>query len=171
MLLWHKIYWYFSCKCAFYLPQFSRSVMSNSLRTHASQHARPPCPSPTPGVHPNPCPWSWWCHLTTSSSAVPFSSCPHLLLILQMPTQAALEPFRKPDVPPSPVFPKYSEGLINEHNPLHPTLFSVFYVRPDSLKVRSLLCEYSEPLAVPGRIDNKYQWLTGSVNGQMMANS
>ena len=40
------------------------------------QHARPPCPSPTPGVHPNPCPWSWWCHPTISSSVVPFSSCP-----------------------------------------------------------------------------------------------
>ena len=39
-------------------------------------HARPPCPSPTPGVHPNPCPLSWWCHPTISSSVIPFSSCP-----------------------------------------------------------------------------------------------
>ena len=56
--------------------QFSRSVMSNSLWPHEPQHARPPCPSPTPGVHPNPCPLSQWCHPTTSSSVVQFSSCP-----------------------------------------------------------------------------------------------
>ena len=55
--------------------QFSSSVMSDSLRPHESQHARPPCPSPTPGVHPNSCPLSWWCHLTISSSVVPSSSC------------------------------------------------------------------------------------------------
>ena len=56
--------------------QFSRSVVSNSLRPHEPQHARPPCPSPTPRVHPNPCPLSLWCHPTISSSVVPFSSCP-----------------------------------------------------------------------------------------------
>ena len=56
--------------------QFSRSVMSDSLRPHELHHTRPPCPSPTPGVHPNPCPLSQWCHPTISSSAVPFSSCP-----------------------------------------------------------------------------------------------
>ena len=56
--------------------QFSRSVMSDSLWPHESQHARPPCPSPTPGVHPNPCPLSRWCHPTISFSVVPFSSCP-----------------------------------------------------------------------------------------------
>ena len=55
--------------------QFSRSVVSDSLPPHEPQHARPPCPSPTPRVHPNPCPLSWWCHLTVSSSVVPFSSC------------------------------------------------------------------------------------------------
>ena len=60
----------------FWWVQFSRSVVSDSLRPHESQHARPPCPSPTPGVHPNPCPLSWWCHPTISSSVVPFSSCP-----------------------------------------------------------------------------------------------
>ena len=53
--------------------QFSRSVMSNSLRPHESQHARPPCPSPTPGVHSNSCPLSRWCHPTISSAVVPFS--------------------------------------------------------------------------------------------------
>ena len=56
--------------------QFSRSVVSNSLRPHELQHARSPCPSPTPGVHPNPCPSSQWCHSTISSSVIPFSSCP-----------------------------------------------------------------------------------------------
>jgi len=56
--------------------QFSYSVMSDSLQPHELQHARPPCPSPTPGVHPNPCPLSWWCHPAISSSVIPFSSCP-----------------------------------------------------------------------------------------------
>ena len=55
--------------------QFSRSVVFDSLRPHEPQHARPPCPSPTPGVHPNPRPLSQWCHPTISSSVVPFSSC------------------------------------------------------------------------------------------------
>ena len=54
--------------------QFSRSVMSDSLRPHEPHHTRPPCPSPTPEVHPNPCPLSWWCHPTISSSVIPFSS-------------------------------------------------------------------------------------------------
>ena len=56
--------------------QFSHSVVSNSFRPHELQHARPPCPSPTPRVYPNPCPSSWWCHPTISSSVVSFSSCP-----------------------------------------------------------------------------------------------
>ena len=59
--------------------QFSRSVMSNSLRPHQSQHARPPCPSPTPGAYSNSCPSSRWCHPAISSSVVPFSSCPQSL--------------------------------------------------------------------------------------------
>ena len=59
--------------------QFSSSVMSNSLQPHESQHARPPCPSPTPGVHSNSSPSSWWCHPAISSSVVPFSSCPQSL--------------------------------------------------------------------------------------------
>ena len=56
--------------------QFRRSVVSNSLRPHEPQHARPPCPSPTPRVYSNSCPLSGWCHPTISSSVVPFSSCP-----------------------------------------------------------------------------------------------
>ena len=56
--------------------QFSRLFVSDSLRPHEAQHARPPCPSPTPRVYPNSCPLSRWCHPTISSSAVPFYSCP-----------------------------------------------------------------------------------------------
>ena len=59
--------------------QFSRSVVSNSLQPHELQHARPPCPSPTPGVYPNSCPLSRWCHSAISSSVIPFSSCPQSL--------------------------------------------------------------------------------------------
>ena len=59
--------------------QFSRSVVSNSLWPHESQHARHPCPSPTPGVHPDSRPSSQWCHPAISSSVVPFSSCPQSL--------------------------------------------------------------------------------------------
>jgi len=59
--------------------QFSRSVVSNSLWPRESQHARPPCPSTSPGVHSNSRPSSWWCHPAISSSVVPFSSCPQSL--------------------------------------------------------------------------------------------
>ena len=54
--------------------QFSCSVMSDSLQPHGLQHARPPCPSPTPGAYSNSCPLSWWCHPIISSSVFPFSS-------------------------------------------------------------------------------------------------
>ena len=59
--------------------QFSHSVVFNSLQPHESQHSRPPCPSPTPGVYSNSCPLSRWCHPAISSSVVPFSSCPQSL--------------------------------------------------------------------------------------------
>ena len=59
--------------------QFSPSVVSDSLRPHESQHARPPCRSPTPGVHSDSRPSSQWCHPAISSSVVPFSSCPQSL--------------------------------------------------------------------------------------------
>ena len=59
--------------------QISRSVVSNSLRPHELQHARPPCPSPTPGVCSNSCPSSRWCHPAIWSSVIPFSSCPQSL--------------------------------------------------------------------------------------------
>ena len=56
--------------------QFSRSVVSDSLQPRETQHARPPCPSPTPRVYSNSCPLSQWCHPTISSSVIPFSFCP-----------------------------------------------------------------------------------------------
>ena len=59
--------------------QFSRSVMSDSLRPHELQHTRPPCPSPTPRVHSNWQSSSRWCHPAISSSVIPFSSCPQSL--------------------------------------------------------------------------------------------
>ena len=59
--------------------QFSHSVVSDSLGPHELKHARPPCPSLTPGVHSNSCPSSRWCHPAISSSGVPFSSCPQSL--------------------------------------------------------------------------------------------
>ena len=64
---------------AFRSDQISRSVVSDSLRPHESEHARPPCPSPTPGVHWHSRPSSQWCHPAISSSVVPFSSCPQSL--------------------------------------------------------------------------------------------
>ena len=68
------------CVYIYQSVQFSHSVVSESLRPHELQHTRPPCPSPTPGVHPNSCASSQWCHPAISSSVVPFSSCPQSLL-------------------------------------------------------------------------------------------
>ena len=65
--------------CQFSSVQFSRSVVSDSLWPHESQHSRPPCPSPSPGVHSDSRPSSQWCHPAVSSSVIPFSSCPQSL--------------------------------------------------------------------------------------------
>ena len=62
-----------------YYQLSSVSAMSHSLRPHESQQARPPCPSPTPGVYSHSCPSSRWCHPAISSSVIPFSSCPQSL--------------------------------------------------------------------------------------------
>ena len=81
-----KVSWYTAVSTGLSVPswvlstysvQFSCSVVSDSLRPHQSQHTRPPCPSPTRGVHSNSCPSSRWCHPAVSSSVVPFSSCPN----------------------------------------------------------------------------------------------
>ena len=77
-LLMVRIYWNL-VEPQFSSVQFSHSVVSYSLRPHELQHARPSCPSPTPRVHSNSCPSSWWCHPAISSSVVPFSSCPQSL--------------------------------------------------------------------------------------------
>ena len=73
MLTWCQVLNFYSS------VKFSRSVVSESLWPHESQHARPPCPSPTPGVHSDSSPSSRWCHPAISSSVVPFSSCPYSL--------------------------------------------------------------------------------------------
>ena len=66
--------------------KFSHSVVSDSLWPHEPQHTRPPCPSPTPRVYPNSCPLSRWCHLSISSSVIPFSSFPQ-----SFPTSGSLQ--------------------------------------------------------------------------------
>ena len=97
--------------------QFSHSVVSDSLRPHESQHSRSPCPSQTPGVHPNPCPLSQWCHPGISSSVIPFSSCPQPLLAsgsfpmsqlfslefwsIGVPASASILPMNTQDLSPS----------------------------------------------------------------------
>ena len=68
-----------SSRLVLHSVQFSSSVVSDSLWPHELQHTRPPCPSPTPGVHSDSRPLSRWCHPAISSSIVPFSSCPQSL--------------------------------------------------------------------------------------------
>ena len=71
---WKKLAtWWPNCSHDINSVQFICSIVSNSLQPHELQHIRPLCPSPTPGVYPNSCPLSRWCHLTISSSVVPFS--------------------------------------------------------------------------------------------------
>ena len=70
--------------------QFSQSVVSDSLRPHDSQHARPPCPSPSPGVHSDSHPLSRWCHPAISSSVIPFSSCPQCLPTSEFSSESTL---------------------------------------------------------------------------------
>ena len=73
--LYREVYSFLPKGKLFLSVQFSCSVVSNSLQPYGLQHARPPCPSPTPRACSNSCPSSWWCHPTISSSAIPFSSC------------------------------------------------------------------------------------------------
>ena len=70
--------------------QFSRLVVSDSLRPHELQHSSPPCPSPTPGVQPDSHPSSQWCHPAISSSVIPFSSCPQTLAAAESFTMSQL---------------------------------------------------------------------------------
>ena len=70
--------------------QFSHSVVSDLSQCHELQRTRPPCPLPTPRVHPNSCPSSWWCHLAISSSVVPFSSCPQSIPASEFSSESTL---------------------------------------------------------------------------------
>ena len=93
--------------------QFSRSVVSNSLRPHESQHARPPCPSPTPGVHSDSRPSSQRRHPAISSSVVPFSSCPQSLPASESFPMSQLFTWGGPSIGVSalaPFLPKKSQG-------------------------------------------------------------
>ena len=79
-ILWNSAFkWVYLSFSPLLFNHSSRTVVSNSLRPHESQHIRPPCPSPTPGVPSDSCPSSQWCHPAISSSVVPFSSCPQSL--------------------------------------------------------------------------------------------
>ena len=76
MMVYHRIL--NIVPCALQSVQFSRSVVSDSLQPHGLQHARPPCPSPTPRACSNSCPSSWWCHPTISSSCCPLFLLPSI---------------------------------------------------------------------------------------------
>ena len=80
---WPGVYWALRNESSWLFSltsdQISLSVVSDSLRPHELQHARPPCPSPTPGVHSDSRPSSQWCHPAISSSVIPFSFCPQSL--------------------------------------------------------------------------------------------
>ena len=132
---------YFLRSLQFSSVQFSCSVVSDSLWPHKSQHGRPPCPSPTRGVYPNPCPLSRWCHPAISSSAVPFPSCPQSF--------PALGTF-----PMSQLFTKYWSFSFNiSPSNEHPGLISFRMDSLDLLAVqgilKSLLQHYSSKPSIP----------------------
>ena len=104
---------YYKCYCIISSVQFSRSVVSDSLWPHESQHARPPCPSPTPGVHSDSHPLSQWFHPAISSSVVPFSSCPQSLPASESFPMSQLFPWGGQSTVVSALasfFPKKSQG-------------------------------------------------------------
>ena len=98
--------------------QFSRSVVSNTLRPHESPHARPPCPSPTPGVHSDSRPSSPWCHPAISNSVIPFSSCPQSLPASESFPMTQLFAWGGQSIGASALasfFPKKSQGQKHNH--------------------------------------------------------
>ena len=126
----------FGCKHSAWIPgspglgsvQFTRSLMSDSLWPHEPQHARPSSPSPTPGVHPNPCPLNWWFHPTISSSVVPF--CPQSFPASIFSNESAL----------CIRWPKYwSFSFSISHSNEHPGLISFRMDRLDILEVQGTL--------------------------------
>ena len=96
--------------------QFSRSVVSNSLRPHESQHTRPPCPSPTPGVHSDSRPLSQWYHPAISSSVIPFSSCLQSLPASESFPMSQLFTWGGQSTPSFPILyhlPEFAQTLVN----------------------------------------------------------
>ena len=117
------------------IDQFTRSVVSNSLRPHELQHARPPCPPPTPGVHLNSHPSSQWCHPAISSSVVPFSSCPRSLPASVFSNESALR-IRWPEY--------WSFSFSVSPSKEHPGLISFRMNWLDLLAVQGLLRVFSK---------------------------
>ena len=118
-LLWVVWTFFFKNIDSSSLVQFSHSVVSDSLWPHELQHARPPCPSPTPGVHSDSRPSSQWCHPAISSSVVPFSSCPQSLPASESFPMNQLFPWGGQSTgvsAPASFLPKKSQGwyIINE---------------------------------------------------------
>ena len=113
-----------------YSVQFSRSVMSDSLRPHESQHTRPPCPSLTPGVHSNSCPSSWWCHPA-------ISSCHPLLLLPPIPPSIRVFSNQSPLRMRWPKYWSFSFSISNSNE--HPGLVSFRMNWLDLLVVQGIL--------------------------------
>ena len=120
--------------------QFSHSVVSESLWPYEQQHARPPCPSPTSGIHPNPCPLCRWCHPIISSSVVPFSSCPQSLPASGSFQMSQLFPSGGQSIGASA-----SESVLpmNEYSGLTSFRFDFFYLLAVLGTLKSLLWHHS----------------------------
>ena len=114
---------------------FSRSVVSNSLRPHELQHARPPYPSPTPGVHSSSRPSSRWCHPAISSSVVPFSSCPSIPLSIRL-----LEQCYKYDI----------MHFTNVSSPAYFHRYNLLCGLPRWLSGKNSTCNAGEMSSIPG---------------------
>ena len=107
------------------MDQFSRSVVSDSLQPHELQHTRPPCPSPTPGVHSDSRPSSQWCYPAISSSVVPFSSCPQSLPASESFPMSQLFPWGGQSIGVSALasfLPKKSQGWSNFKKSINPLM-------------------------------------------------
>ena len=122
------------CNIKCHSVQFSRSVVSDSLRPHESQHTRPPCPSPTPGVHSDSHPSSQWCHPAISSSVIPFSSCPQCLPASESSNESILR-MR---------WPKYWS-------------FSFSIIPSDEIPLISFRMDWLDLLAVQGTLKSLFQ--------------
>ena len=113
--------------------QFSHSVVSDSLRSHESQHARPPCPSPTPRVHSELRPSSQWCHPVISSSVVPFSSCPQSLPASKYsPISTCIGPWGREGIGGVELAPCCSDKGGNRGNVFKASPLELAFICPDS---------------------------------------